>query len=73
MDKGKADGIGGDDNLAYPGTDRPSALLVKVNQAVPAGDLGGRWSNGRNYISEFPDDVAQLGLKVLKVFLDGMC
>lgn len=73
MDEGQTEVIRVDDDLAYPGADRSAALLVKVNQAVPAGDLGCRWSNRRNDIPEFPDNVTQPGLKVFEVLLYGMC
>jgi hypothetical protein len=71
VNEGETDVVGADEYLAYPGTDRPSALPMIVSQAVLANDLGGSWSDGRDNASEFPDDVSQLRRDILKILLNG--
>lgn len=58
MDESKADMIVVDHDLAYTGTDRATALLVEVDEAVFTSNFSSFWSDRRDDIPEFPHDVA---------------
>lgn len=67
MDEGQADMVIKDDDLTDTGADRPSALLVKVAEALRVADFRGIRSDRSDKIAQLQDDVPDLGRDMVKV------
>ena len=67
MDEGQADMILKDDDLTDAGADRPSALSVKIAEALCVTDFRCIRSDRRDKVAQLQDDVPDLGRDMVKV------